>query len=247
MARTSRTLRRAPRARVRAPHTERHRTSRIGWLRAAVLGADDGVVSVASLMIGVAAANASRSAVLLAGLAGLVAGAGSMAAGEYVSVSSQRDAELADIARERREQIVAPDHELEELTQIYVERGLDPHLAHQVAVQMHEADPLGSHLRDELGITDETRARPVQAAAVSAVSFAVAATVPIVSLLVSPRSARVPVIAAAALVALGVLGAIGGRIGGAPRGRAAVRVVLGGGLAMAITALIGSIIGAAGL
>ncbi len=212
-----------------------------------MLGADDGIVSVASLMIGVAASNASRSAVLVAGVAGLVAGAGSMAAGEYVSVSSQRDAELADIARERREQIVAPDHELEELTQIYVQRGLDPHLAHQVAVQMHEADPLGSHLRDELGITEESRARPLQAASVSALSFATAGLVPIVAMIVSPHSLRVPVIAAAALIALALLGAIGGRLGGAPRGRAAVRVVIGGGLAMAVTALIGSIIGAAGL
>lgn len=232
---------------MRPPHTERHKTSRIGWLRAAVLGADDGIVSVASLMIGVAASNAPRSAVLVAGVAGLVAGAGSMAAGEYVSVSSQRDAELADIARERREQIVAPDHELEELTQIYVQRGLDPHLAHQVAVQMHEADPLGSHLRDELGITEESRARPLQAASVSALSFATAGLVPIVAMIVSPHSLRVPVIAAAALIALALLGAIGGRLGGAPRGRAAVRVVIGGGLAMAVTALIGSIIGAAGL
>jgi vacuolar iron transporter family protein len=237
-----------PRTRtLRRPHTERHKTSRIGWLRAAVLGADDGIVSVASIMIGVAASNAGRSAVLVAGLAGLVAGAGSMAAGEYVSVSSQRDAELADIARERREQIVSPDHELEELTQIYVGRGLDPALAHQVAVQMHEADPLGSHLRDELGITDITRARPLQAALVSAVSFATAGLVPILAMLVAPAGARVPVIAAAALVALAVLGAVGGRLGGAPRGRAAVRVVLGGGIAMAVTALIGSLIGAAGI
>lgn len=212
-----------------------------------MLGADDGIVSVASLMIGVAASNASRSAVLVAGLAGLVAGAGSMAAGEYVSVSSQRDTELADIARERREQIVSPDHELEELTDIYVQRGLDPELAHQVAVQMHEADPLGSHLRDELGITDETRARPLQAALVSAFSFATAGVIPILAMLVSPYSVRVPVIAAAALVALAVLGAIGGRLGGAPRRRAALRVVLGGGIAMALTALIGALLGAAGV
>jgi VIT1/CCC1 family predicted Fe2+/Mn2+ transporter len=231
----------------RRPHTERHKTSRIGWLRAAVLGADDGIVSVASIMIGVAASSATHRSVLIAGLAGLVAGAGSMAAGEYVSVSSQRDAELADIARERREQIVSPEHELEELTQIYVERGLDPGLAHQVAVQMHEADPLGSHLRDELGITDQTRARPLQAALVSALSFATAGLIPILALIVSPDSVRVPVIAAAALVALAVLGAIGGRLGGAPRSRGAMRVVLGGGIAMAITALIGSLIGASGL
>ena len=145
------------------------------------------------------------------------------------------------------EQIVAPDHELEELTQSYVQRGLDPHLAHQVAVQMHEADPLGSHLRDELGITEESRARPLQAAAVSALSFATAGLVPIIAMIVSPHSLRVLVIAAAALIALALLGAIGGRLGGAPRGRAAVRVVIGGGLAMAVTALIGSIIGAAGL
>ncbi len=230
----------------RRPHPERHGTSRIGWLRAAVLGADDGVVSTASLMIGVAATSASRTSVMVAGIAGLVAGAGSMAAGEYVSVSAQRDAEMADIARERREQLVAPDHELDELTQIYVERGLDHDLARKVAVQMHEADPLGSHLRDELGITEAMHARPVQAAIVSAFSFATAALVPILAMLVSPRSARVAIIAAAGLVALAVLGAAGGRLGGAPRGRAAFRVVVGGGLAMAVTAAIGALIGAAG-
>jgi VIT1/CCC1 family predicted Fe2+/Mn2+ transporter len=230
----------------RRPHTERHRTSRIGWLRAAVLGADDGVVSTASLMIGVAATSASRASVIVAGIAGLVAGAGSMAAGEYVSVSSQRDAEMADIARERREQLVAPDHELDELTEIYMERGLDADLARKVAEQMHEADPLGSHVRDELGITEATQARPAQAAVVSAISFATAAMVPILAMLASPRSARVPIIAAAGLAALGVLGAVGGRLGGASRRRAAVRVVIGGGIAMAVTAAIGALIGAAG-
>jgi vacuolar iron transporter family protein len=234
-----------PRTRTLRPHTERHRTSRIGWLRAAILGADDGIVSVASIMIGVAASAASRDAVLVAGVAGLVAGAGSMAAGEYVSVSSQRDTELADIARERREQLVSPEHELEELTQIYMDRGLDEDLAHRVAVQMHEADPLGSHLRDELGITDISRARPIQAALVSALSFSVAGLVPILVMLASPRSARVAVLAATGLVMLAILGAIGGRLGGAPRGRAALRVVLGGGIAMAATALIGGLVGAA--
>jgi VIT1/CCC1 family predicted Fe2+/Mn2+ transporter len=214
-------------------------------LRAAILGADDGIVSVASLMIGVAASAASRDAVLVAGVAGLVAGAGSMAAGEYVSVSSQRDTELADIARERREQLVSPEHELEELTQIYMDRGLDEDLAHRVAVQMHEADPLGSHLRDELGITDISRARPIQAASVSALSFSAAGLVPILVMLASPRSARVAVLAATGLVMLAILGAIGGRLGGAPRGRAALRVVLGGGIAMAATALIGGLVGAA--
>jgi len=214
-------------------------------LRAAILGADDGIVSVASIMIGVAASAASRDAVLVAGVAGLVAGAGSMAAGEYVSVSSQRDTELADIARERREQLVSPEHELEELTQIYMDRGLDEDLAHRVAVQMHEADPLGSHLRDELGITDISRARPIQAALVSALSFSVAGLVPILVMLASPRSARVAVLAATGLVMLAILGAIGGRLGGAPRGRAALRVVLGGGIAMAATALIGGLVGAA--
>jgi vacuolar iron transporter family protein len=229
-------------------HRERHRFLRVGWLRAAVLGADDGIVSVASLMIGVAASttassSAGRSAIIIAGLAGLAAGAMSMATGEFVSVSSQRDTELADIAREKTELAKNPEFELEELTQIYVTRGLEEPLARQVATKLTAADPLGTHLRDELGITHSVLARPWQAAAVSALSFAVGAVFPIVALLLAPSSARIPVIAGVALVLLAVTGAIGGRLGGAPMTRAALRVLVGGGVAMALTALIGDLVG----
>jgi VIT1/CCC1 family predicted Fe2+/Mn2+ transporter len=219
----------------------------VGWLRAAVLGADDGIVSTASLLIGVAAAVASRSAVLVAGLAGLVAGAMSMAVGEYVSVSSQRDAERADITRERRQQQVDPEGELAELTDIYVRCGLGPALAGTVAATLMQADPLGAHLRDELGLNEQTRARPVQAALVSAASFAGGAALPLLALLLAPPAGRIAVIAASALGLLALLGAAGGRLGGATAGRAAVRVTVGGGLAMAATALIGRLVGAAGL
>jgi VIT1/CCC1 family predicted Fe2+/Mn2+ transporter len=226
---------------------EQHRSGRVGWLRAAVLGADDGIVSTASLLIGVAAAAASASAVLVAGLAGLVAGAMSMAAGEYVSVSSQRDAERADVARERHQQQADPDLELSELTEIYVRRGLDEQLAGTVAVTLMRADSLDAHLRDELGLSEQTRARPVQAALVSAASFAAGAALPLLALLLAPPTARVAVIAASALGLLALLGTVGGRLGGAAVGRAALRVTAGGGLAMAATALIGRLIGAAGL
>jgi VIT1/CCC1 family predicted Fe2+/Mn2+ transporter len=230
-----------------SPHGERHRYRRVGWLRAGVLGADDGIVSVASLMIGVAASSASRSAIIVAGLAGLVAGALSMATGEFVSVSSQRDTELADIAREERELTRQPDMELDELTDIYIERGLDEGLARQVAAQLTAADPLGAHLRDELGLTHALLARPWQAATISAVSFAAGAALPVFGLLAAPsgEAARITVVAVVALVLLGVTGAIGGRLGGAPMPRAAARVLLGGGVAMAATALIGSLVGAA--
>jgi vacuolar iron transporter family protein len=226
---------------------EQHRSGRVGWLRAAVLGADDGIVSTASLMIGVAAAAASRSAILVAGLAGLVAGAMSMAAGEYVSVSSQRDAERADITRERQQQQADPDLELAELTDIYVRRGLDEQLAGTVAATLMRADPLNAHLRDELGMTQQARARPVQAALVSAASFAAGAALPLLGLLLAPPASRIAVIAASALGLLALLGALGGRLGGAAAGRAAVRVTVGGGLAMAATALIGRLVGAADL
>jgi vacuolar iron transporter family protein len=225
---------------------QQHRSGRVGWLRAAVLGADDGIISTASLMIGVAAAAASRSAILVAGLAGLAAGAMAMAAGEYVSVSSQRDAERADVVRERQQQ-ADPGLELAELTDVYVRRGLDEQLAGTVAATLMRADPLGAHLRDELGLSDQTRARPVQAALVSAASFAVGAALPLLALLLAPPPARIAVIAASALGLLALLGAVGGRLGGAPAGRAALRVTLGGGLAMAATALIGRLVGAAGL
>jgi VIT1/CCC1 family predicted Fe2+/Mn2+ transporter len=226
-------------------HGERHRFSRIGWLRAAILGADDGIVSTASLVIGVAASSASRNTIIVAGLASLVAGAMSMATGEYVSVSSQRDTERADIARETHELAHEPDAELDELTQIYVNRGLDEALARQVAVRLTEHDPLSAHLRDELGLSDAVVARPLQAALVSAGSFAAGAGAPVLALLAAPSGARGTVVAAVSLLLLALTGAIGGRLGGASMGRAAWRVLVGGGLAMAATALIGDLVGAA--
>jgi VIT1/CCC1 family predicted Fe2+/Mn2+ transporter len=210
-----------------------------------VLGSDDAIVSTASLMIGVAASTASRPAILVAGIAGLVAGAMSMAVGEYVSVSSQRDAERADIDREKRELAGEPEAELEELAMIYVKRGLERELALKVAAQLSAHDRLGAHLKDELGIEPSSLARPMQAASISALSFASFALVPIAALLVAPAAARVPVVAAVSLISLSALGALGARLGGAPTGRGALRVALGGGLAMAVTALIGRIVGAA--
>jgi VIT1/CCC1 family predicted Fe2+/Mn2+ transporter len=224
---------------------ETHRSGRAGWLRAAVLGADDGLVSTASLIIGVAAASAPRGTVLVAGLAGLVAGAMSMAAGEYVSVSSQRDAERADVDLERRELAADPAAELDELTGIYMRRGLDRGLAAAVASRLSEVDPLGAHLRDELGFSDAARARPAQAGVVSAGSFAVGAAAPLLAVLLAPAPARIVVTAVATLILLAVLGAIGGRLGGAPVMPAALRVAVGGGLAMAATALIGGLVGVA--
>jgi VIT1/CCC1 family predicted Fe2+/Mn2+ transporter len=225
-------------------HRETHRRERVGWLRAGVLGAQDGIVSTASLLIGVTAASASRTEMLVAGTAGLVAGAMSMAAGEFGSVSSQRDTELADIAREEHELARFPEHELEELTQIYQERGLDRSLARQVADSLMEADPVGSHVRDELGILDETMARPVQAAAVSAAAFAVGAGLALLTAALAPHAVRIAVIAVVSLVLLALLGTLGARLGGAPRTRAAVRITVFGGVAMAVTALIGALIGA---
>jgi VIT1/CCC1 family predicted Fe2+/Mn2+ transporter len=225
---------------------ETHRSGRAGWLRAGVLGADDAIVSIASLMIGVAAASASKEAVLIAGVAGLVAGSMSMAVGEYVSVSSQRDAEQADVERETRELGSQPHAELNELAMIYVNRGLDNELAMKVAEQLSVRDRLGAHMRDELGIDQASRARPMQAAWISAVSFASFAVVPIAALLVAPAAARIPAIAAVSLMSLGALGAFGGYLGGAPLGRAALRVTIGGVLAMAMTAAIGRIFGVAG-
>jgi VIT1/CCC1 family predicted Fe2+/Mn2+ transporter len=222
---------------------EMHRSGRIGWLRAAVLGSDDAIVSTASLMIGVAAASAPKSAILVAGVAGLVAGAMSMAVGEYVSVSSQRDAEQADIRREKKEIATEPQAELQELAMIYVKRGLEKDLAMKVAEQLSAGDRLGAHLRDELGIDQTSLARPMQAAWISAASFAAFAVVPIVALLVAPAALRIPLIAALSLVSLAVLGGFGGYLGGAPLGRASLRVTLGGALAMAVTALIGRILG----
>jgi len=227
----------------RSTDGETHRSQRAGWLRAAVLGADDAIVSTASLMIGVAASAASKDAILISGIAGLVAGSMSMAVGEYVSVSSQRDAEQADIELEKRELEGQPRAELNELAMIYVQRGLDKELALQVAEQLSASDRLGAHLRDELGIDPESLARPLQAAWISAISFGSFATLPILALLISPASMRMPAIAGLSLVSLGLLGALGARLGGASMGRAALRVCLGGGLAMAVTAAIGKILG----
>jgi VIT1/CCC1 family predicted Fe2+/Mn2+ transporter len=227
----------------RTEQAEMHRSGRSGWLRAAVLGSDDAIVSTASLMIGVAASSAPKGAILVAGVAGLVAGSMSMAVGEYVSVSSQRDAEQADIRRETRELTDQPQAELRELAMIYVGRGLDHELAMKVAEQLSARDRLGAHMRDELGIDQTSLARPMQAAWISAVSFAAFAVVPIMALLIAPAAVRLPVIAAVSLVSLAALGAFGGHLGGAPLGRAALRVTLGGALAMAVTAVIGRILG----
>lgn len=224
-------------------HRESHRSGRAGWLRAAVLGSDDAIVSTASLMIGVAASSASTQATLIAGVAGLVAGSMSMGVGEYVSVSSQRDAERADIEREQRELAAEPKAELAELARIYVARGLDQELARKVAEQLSARDRLGAHMRDELEIDPGALSRPLQAAWVSAASFAAFALVPIAALLVAPTSLRIPVVAAVSLLSLAALGAFGGHLGGAPLGRAAVRVTIGGGLAMAVTAAIGRALG----
>lgn len=229
------------------PHRERHRAGRAGWLRAAVLGADDGIVSVASLLVGVAAANASRGAVVTAGVAGLVAGAMSMAVGEYVSVSSQRDTERGDLARETVELATSPDAELDELTQIYLGRGLSAATARQVAVELTAGDALAAHVRDELGLTEALRARPLQAAGYSAVSFVAGALLPLVGLLLAPAGGRIVIVVGVALLALAGSGALAGVVGGASPVRGAVRVSVGGGLAMAATALIGWLAGVTGL
>jgi vacuolar iron transporter family protein len=224
-------------------HPERHLVDRIGWLRAAVLGANDGIVSTASLIVGVAAATPRHSDVLLAGIAGLVAGAMSMAAGEYVSVSSQSDTEHADLAREKSELAADPAAEREELAAIYVERGLEPALARQVADQLMAKDALGAHARDELGISEITAARPVQAALTSAATFSVGAAMPLLMVVVSPASLIVPIVAAASLGFLALLGAIGAKAGGADVVRATMRVTFWGALAMALTAGIGKLFG----
>lgn len=220
-----------------------HLSGRASWLRAAVLGSDDGVVSTSSLMIGVAAASGSQHAILVAGAAGLVAGAMSMAAGEFVSVSSQRDAEDADIEREKWELAERPRTELQELASIYVKRGVERELALKVAEQLSAHDRLAAHLKDELGIEAAKRARPLQAAWISAASFALFALIPILAMLVAPAGWRIPSIAVSSLASLGALGAFGSHLGGAPLGRGAVRVMVGGGLAMAVTAGIGRLLG----
>jgi vacuolar iron transporter family protein len=226
------------------PHPgEEHKSHRAGWLRAAVLGVNDGIVSNASLMLGVSVASTDAKAVLTAGIAGLVAGALSMAVGEYVSVSSQRDSERADIDIERRSLAANPDEELAELAGIYESRGLAPALALQVAEQLHEHDAVAAHARDELGIDHEALANPVQAALASAVSFSVGGFIPIAATLLSTDDASKWCIVIASLIALGISGAVGAYIGGGHRLRAAARVFVGGGVAMAITALIGHLIG----
>jgi vacuolar iron transporter family protein len=222
---------------------ESHFVDRIGWLRAAVLGANDGILSTASLIVGVAAAAATQNAVLIAGAAGLVAGAMSMAAGEYVSVSSQSDSERADLARERKELSENPEFELDELAEIYVKRGVDRGLAREVAQQLMAKDALGTHARDELGISEITTARPVQAALASAASFSVGAAMPLLMVIVSPAGALVPIVSAASLAFLALLGAIGARVGGANVLRGTGRVIFWGALAMAFTAGTGKLLG----
>lgn len=224
-------------------HAENHLVSRIGWLRAAVLGANDGIVSTASLIVGVAAASAGTSEVLVAGVAGLVAGAMSMAAGEYVSVSSQSDTENADLDRERMELESQPEFERDELAQIYVKRGLTDELAQQVAVQLMARDALGAHARDELGISEMTTARPIQAAVTSAASFAVGAAMPLAMVFVAPAALLVWVVSAASLLFLALLGAVGAKAGGANVAKATLRVTFWGAFAMALTAGIGTMVG----
>jgi vacuolar iron transporter family protein len=225
-------------------HPENHLVERIGWLRAAVLGANDGIVSTASLIVGVAAAATTQNDVLIAGVAGLVAGAMSMAAGEYVSVSSQSDTEQADLARESKELSEDIEFEREELAEIYVKRGVDQALARQVARQLMAKDALSAHARDELGISESTSARPVQAALTSAATFAVGAAMPLVMVVVSPATWLIPIVSAASLGFLAVLGAIGARAGGANVARATARVAFWGALAMVLTAGIGKLFGA---
>jgi len=225
------------------PHSERHRNERIGWLRAAVLGANDGIVSTASLVVGVAAAQATSHEVLVAGVAGLVAGAMSMAAGEYVSVSSQADTEQADIQRERRELADDEGAELAELTAIYVHRGLDPSLARQVAEQLTAHDALAAHVRDELGFSDTLSARPVQAAFASAGTFAVGAAMPLLTVAMVPGTYLIPLVAGTSLGFLAVLGGLAAFAGGAGPTRGALRVTFWGVLAMALTAGIGALFG----
>jgi len=224
-------------------HTERHAFARIGWLRAAVLGANDGIVSTASLILGVAAAEASHGSILTAGIAALAGGAMSMAAGEYVSVSSQSDTEKADTARETRELRDDPEAELDELSAIYAARGLEPELAQQVARQLMAKDPLKAHVRDELGISDTHAAKPVQAAITSAETFAVGAALPLLVAALAPPSSLILAVSASTLVFLALLGAAGARTGGAKMGAAVIRVVLSGALAMGVTALIGKLTG----
>lgn len=226
-------------------HHEYHRTNRIGWLRAAVLGANDGIVSTASLVLGVAAANVDHHSILIAGIAGLVAGSMSMAAGEYVSVHSQADTEKADLERETKELALSPEHELEELTGIYVNRGLDEELARQVAEQLSAHDALAAHARDELGISEVMSARPLQASVFSAVSFAIGAGLPLGVTALFTGSMLIPVVALSSLVFLAILGGVAARTGGANIVVGASRILFWGAVAMAATALVGKLFGTA--
>jgi len=224
-------------------HIERHKTHRIGWLRAAVLGANDGIVSTASLVLGVAAAGANTNSILVAGVAGLMAGSISMAAGEYVSVSSQSDTENADIEKERNELATDPVHELEELTMIYVGRGLDKNLARQVATQLTAHDALAAHARDELGISDMLSAKPIQAAFASAGTFAVGAAMPLLVVLLVPQSLLMWIVAASSLLFLAILGSMAAQAGGASVMTSAIRVTFWGALAMGLTTGVGALFG----
>lgn len=230
---------------MRGLHSETHLVSRIGWLRAAVLGANDGIVSTASLIVGVAASAAGSSEILIAGIAGLVAGAMSMAAGEYVSVSSQADTEQADLTRERLELESQPDLEREELAQLYVKRGVDIHLARRVAEQLMQKDALEAHAREELGISEITTARPIVAALTSALTFAVGAMMPLAMVWLAPANQLVWIVSAASLLFLALLGAIGAKAGGADVMKATIRVTFWGAFAMALTAGIGALVGTA--
>ena len=223
---------------------EQHRTHRVGWLRAAVLGANDGIISIASLVVGIAASHASRDTVLTAGVAGLMAGAMSMAAGEYVSGSSQADTERADLARERKELEEDDEGERKELAAIYVERGLDPQLARQVADQLMAHDALGAHARDELGISVNMTARPVQAALASGATFSTGAAMPLLTVLITPQTGLIPIVFGSSLFFLAGLGLLAGFAGGAPMGKAALRVTFWGVLAMGLTAAVGALFGA---
>ena len=226
-------------------HSEGHKTQRIGWLRAAVLGANDGIVSTASLVLGVAAAGADAKGILVAGVAGLVAGAMSMAAGEYVSVSSQADTERADLACEKMELATQPVQELAELTAIYVRRGLEPALAATVASQLTQHDALGAHARDELGISDSQSAQPIQAALASAITFSVGALLPLLVVLVFAPATLMVAVSGSALLFLALLGAVSAKAGGAPQLAAIARVTFWGALAMALTAGVGALFGVA--
>lgn len=230
---------------MKSKHTERHKSDRIGWLRASVLGANDGVISVSSLIVGVAASGASPSTILLTGLAGTIAGAMSMAAGEYVSVQSQADTESADIDRERKELVSDPNDELEELTLIYMGRGLDRNLAQQVAMKLMEVDALGAHSRDELGISDTLGAKPLQASIASAISFTFGALVPIITVILAPKHLTAQISTITALSTLLILGGLAAYAGGASVIKGGIRVLFWGAMAIAITAWVGSIFGTA--